>query len=358
MVQTKRAEINSDTAVSIAHHHRPGSRPQGGFLPSYDSENLGAWTGQLPNPDLVHQALKEEAPKKTRRKNPNWPNLLMRMQWAYERTVAMGLTGVEASILKHVFFIDGIGEGFFQNQENTVKETGWSHATVSRALASLTEKGLLEAKRRMGRTTKYTLLGLATMPSEPISERDDLISEEDDPHLGERYTVISERDDPHLGERQQNPERNQEELTSNLLSELSERGESENLQGTGDQDQDEDDLPVLEGLTSKPEDESWRPPPLAPKLFRNPMAYAQFVGAFQSGELTREWAHALSQHGGGMTPQETWAYEEWFDKTHRITAPGNYEKLIEDNIRRYQEEHGLAPGDPKVEAVGAALDAG
>ena len=267
----------------------------------------------------------------------------MRMQWAYERTVAMGLTGVEASILKHVCFIDGIGEGFFQNQENTVKETGWSHATVSRALASLTEKGLLEAKRRMGRTTKYTLLGLATMPSEPISERDNLISEEDDPHLGER---------------QQNPERNQEELTSNLLSELSERGESENLQGTGDQDQDEDDLPVLEGLTSKPEDESWRPPPLAPKLFRNPMAYAQFVGVFQSGELTREWAHALSQHGGGMTPQETWAYEEWFDKTHRITAPGNYEKLIEDNIRRYQEEHGLAPGDPKVEAVGAALDAG
>ena len=204
---------------------KPGPRPTAS--PSYDPENEGAWDGQLPNPDLVHQALKEEAPKKTRRKNPNWPNLLMRMQWAYERTVAMGLTGVEASILKHVCFIDGIGEGFFQNQENTVKETGWSHATVSRALASLTEKGLLEAKRRMGRTTKYTLLGLATMPSEPISERDD----------------------SHLGERQQNPERNQEELTSNLLSELSERGESENLQGTGDQDQDEDDLPVLEGLT-------------------------------------------------------------------------------------------------------------
>jgi DNA-binding transcriptional ArsR family regulator len=320
---------------------KPGPRPTAS--PSYDPENEGAWDGQLPNPDLVHQALKEEAPKKTRRKNPNWPNLLMRMQWAYERTVAMGLTGVEASILKHVCFIDGIGEGFFQNQENTVKETGWSHATVSRALASLTEKGLLEAKRRMGRTTKYTLLGLATMPSEPISERDD---------------YVSLRDGVELSKRQQNPEGNQEDLTLNSPTELSERREFKNLQGTGDQDQDEDDLPVLEGLTSKPEDESWRPPPLAPKLFRNPMAYAQFVGAFQSGELTREWAHALSQHGGGMTPQETWAYEEWFDKTHRITAPGNYEKLIEDNIRRYQEEHGLAPGDPKVEAVGAALDAG
>ena len=185
---------------------KPGPRPTAS--PSYDPENEGAWDGQLPNPDLVHQALKEEAPKKTRRKNPNWPNLLMRMQWAYERTVAMGLTGVEASILKHVCFIDGIGEGFFQNQENTVKETGWSHATVSRALASLTKKGLLEAKRRMGRTTKYTLLGLATMPSEPISERDDLISERDAPHLGGRcppsrreMPPISEGDAPHLGER-------------------------------------------------------------------------------------------------------------------------------------------------------------
>ena len=36
----------------------------------------------------------------------------------------------------------------------------------------------------------------------------------------------------------------------------------------------------------------------------------------------------------------------------------DYEKLIEETIRRYQEAHGLAPGDPKVEAVGAALDAG
>ena len=36
----------------------------------------------------------------------------------------------------------------------------------------------------------------------------------------------------------------------------------------------------------------------------------------------------------------------------------DYEKLIEENIRRYQQAHGLAPGDPKVEAVGAALDAG
>ena len=42
-----------------------------------------------------------------------------------------------------------------------------------------------------------------------------------------------------------------------------------------------------------------------------------------------------------------------------IWKADEYEKLLEDNIRRYhQEADGLAPEDAKVEAVGAALDAG
>ena len=36
----------------------------------------------------------------------------------------------------------------------------------------------------------------------------------------------------------------------------------------------------------------------------------------------------------------------------------DYEKQLEETIRRYQEAHGPAPENPKVEAVGAALDAG
>ena len=36
----------------------------------------------------------------------------------------------------------------------------------------------------------------------------------------------------------------------------------------------------------------------------------------------------------------------------------DYEKQLEETIRRYQEAHGPAPEDAKVEAVGAALDAG
>ena len=82
MVQTKRAEINSDTAVSIAHHHCPGSRPQGGFLPSYDPENEGAWDGQLPNPDLVDQL-----PPPTERK-PGGP--LDRDEWRRSNAARVG----------------------------------------------------------------------------------------------------------------------------------------------------------------------------------------------------------------------------------------------------------------------------
>ena len=280
---------------------------------------------------------------KTRRKNPNWPNLLMRMQWATKTTTDLHLNGVESSILKHVCFVDGIGQGCFEDQRTMVKETGWSHATISRALASLTEKGLLESKRRMGRATKYLLLGIVTMPSEPISERDDLISERDDGYLGERYTVISERDDPHLGERQQNPVRNQEELTSNLLSELSESGELKNISRTGGQDDHQDDQ-------DQDQADQWKPPELAPKLFSNPMAFSKFVGAFQSGGLTRDWAHELNEHGGGVTVQEIWGFEEWFADTHRITNADEYEKLIAENIRRLKEEH---HGPALVEEVAA-----
>ena len=306
----------------------------------YYPEKLGAWDRQLPNPDLVNQLPAESPKPKKRRKTPNWPDLLTRMKWAYERTVAMGLNGVEAAIFKHVVYVDGIGEGFFQHQKTITQETGWKHAAISRALASLTKKGLLEATPRMGRTTKCCLIGLATMPSEPISLRDDYVSLRDDD--------ISETDAVDLSKRQQNPERNQEELTAISPPELSERREFKNIPGDQDQDDQEDDP---DNHVEGDPDDQWEPPALAPKLFRNPLAYAQFVGAFQSGELTREWAHALSQHGGGMTPQETWAYEEWFDKTRRITASAKYEKLIEENIRRYQEEHGPAPVVAEVQEV-------
>ena len=268
--------------------------------------------------DLAVSA-EDSQPQKKGRKNPNWPLLLPRMQWAYERTVAMGLNGVEAAIFKHIVYVDGQGFGFFQHQKTIAQETGCKHSAISRALGKLVEKGLLEPTQRMGRTTKYCLIGLVTMPSEPISEGDD---------------VISETDAVDLSKRQQNPEGNQELRT--LISPL-EPGESEELKntsGTGDQDQDD-------------HQDEWKPPELVPALFRNGMAYSKFQQAFHSGELTRDWAHELGELGGGVTLEETWVYETWFNDTHRITAATTeeYEKVIEENIRRFEEAHGLAPGE-------------
>ena len=286
----------------------------------------------------------DSQPQKKGRKNPNWPTLLQRMQWAYERTVAMGLNGVEAAIFKHVVYTDGIGEGFFQHQKTIAQETGWKHAAISRALGKLVEKGLLEATPRMGRTTKYCLIGLATMPSEPISERDEPISLRDD-SVSLRDDGISERDAEYLSKRQQNLEGNQEDLTSNLLSELSESGEFKNISGTRDQDDDQDqDDPDQDQDDPDVTDDQWKAPLELPNIFRNGITYAKFQGAFHSGELTHDWAHKLSQHAGGMSPQETWAFEEWFDRTHRRTTTGKeYEELLEENIRRFMEEHSPAP---------------
>ena len=302
----------------------------------------------------------DQGPQKKGRKNPNWPTLLQRQQWATERTVSMALRGVESAILKHVVYVDGIGAGFFQNQETTMKETGWSHTAVSRALASLTKKGLLEAERRVGRTTKYCLVGIATMPLDPIPLEDGghplegwgvipledgghplegwgVIPLEDGGHPLEGWGVIPLEDGGHPLEGQQNPVCNQEELTSNLLSELSESGELKNISGTGGQDDHQDDQDQ-----DQDQADQWKPPELAPKLFKNPIAFSKFIAAFQSGDLTRNWAHELQENGGGVTVQEIWGYEMWFADTHRITKADDYEKMLEDNIRRLQEEHGPA----------------
>ena len=75
------------------------------------------------------------------------------------------------------------------------------------------------------------------------------------------------------------------------------------------------------------------------------MDYAKFVAAFQSGSLTRDFAHELKEHGGGVTLQEIWAYETWFADTHQITKAADYEQTIKDNIRRLAEEPGPAAAE-------------
>lgn len=50
----------------------------------------------------------------------------------------------------------------FPSMEKIAQESGISRRTLDRKVTSLTEKGLLEAKRERGETTSYDLRGLVT----------------------------------------------------------------------------------------------------------------------------------------------------------------------------------------------------
>ena len=137
MVQTKRAEINSDTAVSIA-HHRPSARPQGSFLPSYDPENLGAWDGQLPHADLVDQL-----PPPTERK-PGGP--LERDEWRRSNAARVGhaaykLLDVLSGYSNWMF--PGYSKGrCWPGMDLLAHDTGMSERALRRGLAELRRKEL------------------------------------------------------------------------------------------------------------------------------------------------------------------------------------------------------------------------
>ena len=131
MVQTKRAEINSDTAVSIA-HHRPSARPQGSFLLSYDPENLGAWDGQLPHADLVDQL-----PPPTERK-PGGP--LERDEWRRSNAARVG-----HAAYKLLDVLSGYSnpEGrCWPGMDLLAHDTGMSERALRRGLAELRRKEL------------------------------------------------------------------------------------------------------------------------------------------------------------------------------------------------------------------------
>ena len=334
--------------------------------PVYDTDNMGAYTGQLVHADLVHQlpAAQEKA---------SWPNVIDRLNWATYQTGALGLSGVESAILKHVCFVSGTVKGCFQHQDTMVQETGWNHSTVSRTLAALTTKGLLEANRRgIGRTTVYYLVGLATMPASAQSD-----SAQSDIKPAQRATPDSAQSDVgQRTERQHNRNSNLKGLTS--LNQPSSSG----LVGRDAVDDDDDGDLSISGVTdpgpgagltiqevraeverfpewlsrlrnpigfyiamaAKPdafreqvqehdaeaqavaerleraeaEIEPWEPQPakpLAPMLFQQPATFAKFQELWERGHLSldRDWAAKQKEIHRGATFAEVGGYERWYD---------------------------------------------
>ena len=146
MVQTKRAKINSDTAVSIAHHHRPGSRPQGGFSPSYDPENEGAWDGQLPNPDLVDQ-FPPESPKPTA-----WPKVFDRLAWADGVVKARLYRNATAAVFHRITTRAGTPEGCTESVPNMALGLGLCRRAVQGAIKAIRADGYMNVLEQSGNT--------------------------------------------------------------------------------------------------------------------------------------------------------------------------------------------------------------
>ena len=151
MVQTKRAEINSDTAVSIAHHHRPGARPQGGFLPSYDPENLGAWDGQLPNPDLVDQLPPAQYPL------PEMDNTLLTLtEWVYSLKLPLRAHSLALAIIRRTNW--DTGKGCWASVESLAEDARLSLREAARQLRWLADHGVIGRKRRRDASAETWLI--------------------------------------------------------------------------------------------------------------------------------------------------------------------------------------------------------
>ena len=415
MVQTKRAEINSDTAVSIAHHHRPGARPQGSSTPSYDPENEGAWTGQLPNPDLVDQL-----PPPTERK-PGGP--LDRDEWRRSNAARVG-----HATYKLLDVLSGYSnpEGLcWPGIDSLIKVSGMSERVIYRGFLELRVKSiawLTHPGKPVCKSNPYQLAGgldgwatvrndndrLSEMTttdcqkwqSEPSSSSNPKINPESLPGLVDAKRVADPKPEP--------------ETRTGLKSFSLE----EERTGTGDYQVFQD---FVNGqLSEVPTDSeieqlgkhcwtawgphwgggwaaawpTWTKDTAGRKKFRTDVvAQLAKVGLPKplppdpENDRARERAAAwLDQRleeapkrvvdvkcaGCGfprqLKPGETHCYAcRNLSEAPKLASqpdrgPGfadDYEKLLGETIRRYhQEEHGPAPEDAKVEAVGAALDAG
>ena len=146
MVQTKRAEINSDTAVSIAHHHRPGSRPQGGFLPSYDPKNEGAWDGQTAFPCMPAAFPLPELDN----------TLLTPTTWVYSLKLPLRAHSLLLAIIQRMNW--DTGKGCWASVESLAEDARMSLREAARQIRWLADHGIIGRKRRRDASAETWLI--------------------------------------------------------------------------------------------------------------------------------------------------------------------------------------------------------
>ena len=416
MVQTKRAEINSDTAVSIAHHHRPGTRPQGSSTPSYDPDNEGAWDGQLANPDLVDQL-----PPPTERK-PGGP--LDRDEWRRSNAARVGHAAYKLlDVLSGYSNPDG---RCWPGMDSLTKVTGMSERVIYRGFLELRVKAiawLTYPGKPVCKSNPYQLAGGLDGWAVVKIDTDRLTK-----MTPERLSKVAVRTLPSSSNPKINPKDPGAVDAKRVDDSGPEHGvttgveffflEEEGVTETVPKDYQAFQDFVDGQLSDIPTDSEMEPlakhcwPEWGPhwgggwaaawptwtkdtagrKKFRTDVvAQLAKVGLPKpmapDADNDRAWERAAKQLDASMAkaaakavkcagcgfprqlkPGETHCYacRNLSEAPKLASLPGpaiwktdEYEKVIEDNIRRYhQDAHGPAPEDAKVEAVGAALDAG
>ena len=415
--------------------------------PSYDPENLGTWTGQLPNPDLVDQL----PPADTVHPLPDLDNTVKTLfYWAMDLDIPHGPRLALLTILRHIDWKEG--SGCRVSLPTLAKEAQFSIKTMAGHIKYLLAQNLITRHRRMSRpsetrlntttkadTTRRPTVSVETTPTVSVettltSQRSGNASnqsssstnpfnqkvprlvdakrvDDSEPEPGvttgvEFFSLEEERTGTEPG-RQPTPEPSKP--TEPTVSAPPPPSDLEEARAFVDA--------VLPEIPTDSEIEplgkhcwsawskhwgggwaaawpTWTKDTAGRKKFRSDVvAQLAKVGLPQpmapdpENDLARErsaaWLDQLLAEGPKrmvdmkcagcgrkrqLKPGETHCYacRNLSEAPKLASLPGpaiwktdEYEKVIEDNLRRYhQEAHGPTPEDAKVEAVGAALDAG
>ena len=152
--------------------------------PSYDPENLGAWDGQLPNPDLVDQL----PPADTVHPLPDLDNTVKTLfYWAMDLDIPHGPRLALLTILRHIDWKEG--SGCRVSLPTLAKEAQFSIKTMAGHIKYLLAQNLITRHRRMSRPSE-TRLNTTTKAD---TTRRPTVSVETTPTVSVETTLNSQR---------------------------------------------------------------------------------------------------------------------------------------------------------------------
>ena len=377
----------------------------------YDPENLGAWDGQLPHADLVDQLPPAQYPL------PDLDNTVKTLfYWAMDLDIPHGPRLALLTILRHINWKEG--DHCTAGIKTLARESHFSTKTLKEHIKFLVAQKLISRLRHVGRITE-TRLGTVGVETSPMAgvETSPIVGVAATPETNSSSTNSINQLGPGLVDAKRVDD-SEPETGVTRTGVKSPSFEEEGVTGTGVTVQDAEawiDRNISE--TPQPFEVEqlgkhcwpawskhwdldlagaivvWTKTPASRRKFRKDAVMhlvkvglpkppvidheQELARGRTSEQFDRTLAEApyrkMAKRCAGckmkrqLKPGETHCYAcRNLSEDPRIASQPDrgtcfadeYESVIEENIRRYEEERGSAPEDAKAEAVGAALDAG